>query len=111
MEESVERVKRYLKNFEGDKEDFEAIVNILNGYIEYKNKELKGADNLFFETSYNDKKTIVSQGKIIYEQYEAGRDYIKFKNTGKEIYISGNITKKELEAINRKVEELRWNEN
>ena len=29
MEESVERVKRYLKNFEGDKEDFEAILDVL----------------------------------------------------------------------------------
>ena len=45
MEESVERVKRYLKNFEGDKEDFEVILNILNGYIEYKNSEKEESRN------------------------------------------------------------------
>lgn len=39
MEESVERVKRYLKNFEGDKKDFEAILDVLNGYIESKSKK------------------------------------------------------------------------
>ena len=45
MEESVERVKRYLKNFEGDKKDFEAILNILNRYIEYKNSEKESSIN------------------------------------------------------------------
>lgn len=30
MEESIERVKEYLKNFEGDLKDFEAILYLLN---------------------------------------------------------------------------------
>ena len=43
--ESIKRVKEYLKNFEGEKEDFEAILNILNGYIEYKNSEKESSIN------------------------------------------------------------------
>ncbi len=44
-EESVERVKRYLKNFEGDKKDFEAILDILNEYTESKSdKEIETSD-------------------------------------------------------------------
>lgn len=46
MEESVERVKRYLKNFEGDKEDFEAILDVLTELKEDKKRiqELKEED-------------------------------------------------------------------
>ena len=45
MEESVERVKRYLKNFEGDKKDFEAILDVLNEYTESKSdKEIEISD-------------------------------------------------------------------
>ena len=45
MGESVERVKRYLKNFEGDKEDFEAILDVLNEYTESKSdKEIETSD-------------------------------------------------------------------
>ena len=45
MEESVERVKRYLKNFEGDKKDFEAILDVLNEYTESKSdKEIETSD-------------------------------------------------------------------
>lgn len=45
MEESVERVKEYLKNFEGDKKDFEAILDVLNGYTESKSdKEIETSD-------------------------------------------------------------------
>ncbi len=45
MEESIERVKEYLKNFEGDKKDFEAILDVLNEYIESKSdKEIETSD-------------------------------------------------------------------
>lgn len=42
---SIERVKEYLKNFEGDKKDFEAILDVLNEYIESKSdKEIETSD-------------------------------------------------------------------
>lgn len=34
--------------------------------------------------------------------------YIKFKNNEKTIDIDGNLTMQELQAINKKVEELGW---
>ena len=43
--ESIKRVKEYLKNYKKKKEDFEAILNILNGYIESKSdKEIETSD-------------------------------------------------------------------
>ena len=42
---SIERVKEYLKNFEGDKKDFEAILDVLNEYTESKSdKEIETSD-------------------------------------------------------------------
>lgn len=34
--------------------------------------------------------------------------HIKFKHNERRIYIDGNLTMQELQAINRKCEELKW---
>ena len=38
-EKSIEIVKKYLKNFEGKKEEFEAILYLLNECVKNKKKE------------------------------------------------------------------------
>ena len=66
------------------------------------------ADKMFYKTNYNNKLEYIEEGKIIYEQYKNMNDYMKFKHNKKEIYIEGNITMQELQAIIDKCKELRW---
>lgn len=118
MEESVERVKEYLKNFEGEKEDFEAILNILNGYIESKSdKEIetsdKNVENIEEDIKYV--KEMLEIARVFFKAVKAETNYkdvddVAFCNAVEHILAEREQDKKriqELEAENKKLKEVR----
>lgn len=84
MEESIKRVKEYLKNFEGDKKDFEAILDVLTELKEDKKRiqeleeELEKANKQldldYVDENYIPKQVIIDKVNEINKKYEDSKD-------------------------------------
>ena len=81
---SIERVKEYLKNFEGDKEDFEAILDVLTEREQDKKRiqeleeELEKANKQldldYVDENYIPKQVIIDKVNEINKKYEDSKD-------------------------------------
>lgn len=79
-------------------------------YTNYGGRKMS-ADEMMFKTEYNKKEQYEEKGKIKNEKFRGSvYDYVNFNHTTKCVYISGSINMQTLQAINKKVEELGWNE-
>lgn len=105
-EERVKLITQIANNFCISCDDASYIIKSFENFG--KKFMMSEADKMFYKTNYNNKLEYIEEGKIIYEQYKNMNDYMKFKHNKKEIYIEGNITMQELQAINQKCKELGW---
>lgn len=107
MEESVERVKRYLKNFEGDKEDFEAILDVLNGYTESKSdKEIETSDKnvVNIEEDIKYVKEMLEIARVFFKAVKAETNYkdvddVAFCNAVEHILAEREQDKKKIQEL------------
>lgn len=66
------------------------------------------ADELFGKTHYYKQNDIKEEGKLKRIEYRANlNEFINFDVEKKYIYVDGNLSIQELQAINEKVKELR----
>ena len=107
MEESVERVKRYLKNFEGDKKDFEAILDVLNEYIESKSdKEIETSDKnvVNIEEDIKYVKEMLEIARVFFKAVKAETNYkdvddVAFCNAVEHILAEREQDKKKIQEL------------
>ena len=93
---SIERVKEYLKNFEGDKKDFEAILDVLNEYTESKSdKEIETSD-----------KNVANDIKILKKFCEYEEAVVLTDNALEEVQDAINNILAEREQDKKKIQEL-----
>lgn len=72
---------------------------------------MKTADEMFFELDFDKAELQTIDNKYKAENFTKGYEKrITFNLFKKSLSTYGNITMQELKAINKKVEELNWNE-
>ena len=107
MEESIERVKEYLKNFEGDKKDFEAILDVLNGYTESKSdKEIETSDKnvVNIEEDIKYVKEMLEIARVFFKAVKAETNYkdvddVAFCNAVEHILAEREQDKKRIQEL------------
>ena len=115
MEESVERVKEYLKNFEGDKKDFEAILDVLNEYTESKSdKEIETSDKnvVNIEEDIKYVKEMLEIARVFFKAVKAETNYkdvddVAFCNAVEHILAEREQDKKRIQELKEEDKKLK----